>query len=109
MIVVLNADDFGSSPDTVKATIECFEQGALTSATIMAGMPATEEALAYARSRPDLSFGVHLTLTGDGDERPAGADDVPALTRPDGALLPSRTMRLRALTRRLPLASSSAS
>ena len=71
MLVVVNADDFGSSSDTVRATIECFEAGALTSATIMPGMPATDEALAYARSRPDLSFGVHLTLTGDGEERPA--------------------------------------
>ena len=70
MRVILNADDFGSSPDTLTATIECFEEGALTSATIMPGMPATEQALAFARSRPDLSFGVHLTLVGDGVERP---------------------------------------
>jgi chitin disaccharide deacetylase len=100
MLVILNADDFGSSFDTVRATIECFEQGALTSATIMPGMPATQDALAFARSRPDLSFGVHLTLTGDGNERPL-ARGVPALTRPDGALLPTRTVRLRALAHRL--------
>jgi predicted glycoside hydrolase/deacetylase ChbG (UPF0249 family) len=100
MLVVVNADDFGSSADTVRATIECFEARAVTSATIMPGMPATDEALAYARSRPDLSFGVHLTLTGDGAERPLA--EVPALMRPDGALLPTRAMRLRALARRLP-------
>ena len=47
----------------MRATIECFEAGALTSATIMPGMPSTDEALAFARTRPDLSFGVHLTLT----------------------------------------------
>ncbi len=101
MLVVVNADDFGSSPDTLRATIECFEAGALTSATIMPGMPSTAEALAFARTRPDLSFGVHLTLVGDGTERPI-ANDVPGLTRPDGTLLPTRTMRLRALARRLP-------
>lgn len=101
MLVVVNADDFGTSFDTVRATIECFEAGALTSATIMAGMPSTDEALAFARTRPDLSFGVHLTLTGDGAERPL-AEGVPDLTRPDGSFLPSRTMRLRALARRLP-------
>ena len=38
--LVVNADDFGQSDDTVDATIECFEAGALTSATLMAGMPA---------------------------------------------------------------------
>jgi predicted glycoside hydrolase/deacetylase ChbG (UPF0249 family) len=105
MLVILNADDFGSSPDTVRATIECFEQGALTSATIMPGMPATQEALEFARGHPELSFGVHLTLTGDGRERPlAGPDAVAGLTRADGSLLPARTVRLRALARRLPRA-----
>jgi hypothetical protein len=105
MLVILNADDFGSSADTVRATIECFDRGALTSATIMPGMPATDEALAFARSRPEFSFGVHLTLVGDGTERPlAGPEAVPGLTRPDGALLPTNTVRLRALTRRLPAA-----
>ena len=101
MRVILNADDFGSSPDTVRATIDCFEQGALTSATIMPGMPATDVALAFARSRPDLSFGVHLMLTGDGEERPL-SDSVPGLTRADGSLLPTRTVRMRALLDRLP-------
>lgn len=101
MLLVLNADDFGSSPDTVRATIECFDAGALTSATIMAGMPATDEALAFARTRPDLSFGVHLTLTGKGRERPL-CDGLDGLTRSDGALLPKRTVRLRALAHRLP-------
>jgi len=103
MRVILNADDFGSSEDTVAATIECFEQGALTSATIMPGMPATEQALEFARSRPDLSFGVHLTLVGDGTERPiADTAAVPGLTREDGTLLPTRTLRLRALAHSLP-------
>jgi predicted glycoside hydrolase/deacetylase ChbG (UPF0249 family) len=101
MLVIVNADDFGSSADTVRATIECFQAGALTSATIMPGMPSTDEALAFARTRPDLSFGVHLTLTGDGVERPL-AEGVPQLTRPDGSFLPTRTMRLRAVARRLP-------
>jgi YdjC-like protein len=105
MLVILNADDFGSSADTVRATIECFEHGALTSATIMPGMPATQDALEFARGRPELSFGVHLTLTGDGQERPlAGAEAVPGLTQADGSLLPTRKVRLRALARRLPQA-----
>lgn len=101
MQIVLNADDFGASEETVRATIECFESGALTSATIMPGMPATEAALEYARSRPDLDFGVHLLLTGDGAERPVSAD-VPSLTGEDGAFLSGRDARVRALTRRFP-------
>lgn len=103
MLVVLNADDFGESADTVQATIECFEQGALTSASIMPGRPATEEAVAFARAHPQFSFGVHLTLVGDGNERPlAGSDAVPGLVTSDGALRPTNEVRARALLHRLP-------
>ena len=63
--LIVNADDFGQSDDTVEATIECFEAGALTSATFMPGMPATERALEFARAHPELGFGVHLTFSAD--------------------------------------------
>jgi chitin disaccharide deacetylase len=103
--IVVNADDFGASAETVAATIECFEQGALTSATIMPTMPATEEALAYARGRPDLSFGVHLTFVGSGEERcAADPGDVPALVDGTGRFPSATPVRLRALLRRLPVA-----
>ncbi len=102
MRVVLNADDFGYSKDTVSATVDCFEAGLLTSATIMARMPATIEALEYARSRRDLSFGVHLTFTGDGAERPvADAARVASLVDANGCFRRGRDVRLRALLGRL--------
>jgi len=102
--IVLNADDFGASPETVAATIAAFEDGALTSATIMPTMPAAAEALAYARGRPDASFGVHLTFVGNGEERSA-ADPaaVPGLVDGAGRFSPARPVRLRALARRLPV------
>ncbi|HEU4450246.1 MAG TPA: ChbG/HpnK family deacetylase [Gaiellaceae bacterium] len=100
----MNADDFGASAETVAATIGCLEQGAVTSATIMATMPAAEQALAYARGRPDLSFGVHLTFVGDGEERPAAdPGEVPALVDGTGRFPRTRLVRLRALARRLPV------
>ncbi|HJQ74852.1 MAG TPA: ChbG/HpnK family deacetylase, partial [Gaiellaceae bacterium] len=75
--LILNADDFGLSEDTVAATIECVEAGGLTSATIMPGMPATEDAIAFALRHPELGFGVHLTVTGEHGLRPlAGAETV---------------------------------
>jgi predicted glycoside hydrolase/deacetylase ChbG (UPF0249 family) len=105
MLVVVNADDFGSAPDTVRATIECFEAGALTSATIMPNMPATEAALEFARAHPELGFGVHLTFTGDGLEKPlSDPAAVPALVDADGCFLATGTMRRLALLRRLPVA-----
>jgi chitin disaccharide deacetylase len=101
--IVVNGDDFGASAETVAATIAAFEEGALTSATIMPTMPASEEALAYAGRRPDLSFGVHLTFTGKGEERPAAAPaDVPALVDAAGRFPPVAPVRRRALLHRLP-------
>jgi chitin disaccharide deacetylase len=104
MRLILHADDFGASADTVRATIECFEQGVLTSASIMPGMPATAEATEFARSHTELDFGVHLTFVGDEDERPLSpADEIPALVTESGRFRPTRQLRARALLRRLPV------
>jgi predicted glycoside hydrolase/deacetylase ChbG (UPF0249 family) len=104
MRIVAHADDFGASADTVRATIECFEQGALTSASIMPGMPATALAVAFARQHPELDVGVHLTFVGDGDERPLSPpDEIAGLLGDHGRFLPTRAMRIRALAKRLPI------
>jgi len=103
--IVVNADDFGASAETVAATIAAFEDGSLTSATIMPTMPAAADALAYARERADRSFGVHLTFVGNGDERcAADPADVPALVDAGGRFPAATPVRLRALLRRLPIA-----
>lgn len=102
--VILNADDFGSAPDTVAATIDCFEAGLLTSATIMVGMPGTDAAIEFACDHPEHSFGVHLQFVGDGAERPlSDPDRIPALVNADGRLRPTNVMRAQALLRRLPV------
>jgi predicted glycoside hydrolase/deacetylase ChbG (UPF0249 family) len=102
MRIILNADDFGFSRDTVDATIDCFERGLLTSATIMPNMPATPHAIEYVSRAKQASFGVHLTLTGDGDARPVSSPStVSRLVDSSGCLLDTRTFRLRALARRL--------
>ena len=104
MRVVTNADDFGASDETVRATIASFGLGALTSATIMTAMPATEAALEFARGRPDLSFGVHLALVGDGHERPlSDPERVPGLVDENGFLLATDVVRRRALRGALPV------
>lgn len=104
MRILLHADDFGASADTVRATIECFDAGALTSASIMPAMPATAEAIAFARAHSALDVGVHLTFVGEGDERPlSDPGDIPGLVDDDGRFLATRTIRLRALAGRLPV------
>jgi len=102
--LILNADDFGYSADTVSATIDCLERGVVTSATILPNMPATREAIEFARQRPDLCFGVHLSFVRDSLAAPLSElSDVPRLVDSDGRLLRTRTVRLRALLHLLPV------
>jgi predicted glycoside hydrolase/deacetylase ChbG (UPF0249 family) len=102
--IILNADDFGFSQDTVRATIECFERGALTSATIMPNMPASPEALEFARRHPEHTYGVHLTFVGDGFEQPVSRpDEIPALVDARGRLPTTNRARARALFRLQPV------
>jgi chitin disaccharide deacetylase len=102
--IIVNADDFGMSSDTLRATTECFEEGLLTSASLMIGMSASEEAFEFARTHPEFSFGVHLQFVGDGKERPLSPPHlVPALVDDDGRLLPTNVVRMRALRRGLPV------
>jgi predicted glycoside hydrolase/deacetylase ChbG (UPF0249 family) len=60
--VIINADDMGLS-ETVNAAIdEGLRAGWLTSATIIAGAPAFEQAVQISKKYPQCSFGVHLDL-----------------------------------------------
>jgi len=105
MQIVVNADDFGLSSDTVRATIAAIRAGRVTSATLMPGAPACAEAIAFARATPAASFGVHLTFAGEGSGRSiAPRKEVPALVGPMGQLYRSTNrVRLLAILGRLPV------
>ncbi|MHC4648619.1 MAG: carbohydrate deacetylase [Planctomycetota bacterium] len=60
--VIINADDFGLCPQVNRAIAKAHTEGVVTSATIMANMPAAAEAAEIACSLPDLGIGVHLNL-----------------------------------------------
>lgn len=92
--IIINADDFGLSDHTVEWTIKGFECGALTSATIMAGMPATDKAVVYAKANPQFSFGVHFYLV---DETPmCRSEEIPSMIDPKtGKLWPTRKFIVR--------------
>lgn len=94
--LIVNADDFGLSCPTVEWTIKGFECGALSSATIMAGMPATDRAVEYAKKHPEFSFGVHLYLV---DEKPmCSPEEIPSMIDPrTGKLWKTRKFILRNL------------
>ena len=92
--LIVNADDFGLNEHTVSRSIKGFECGALTSATIMAGMPATARAVEYAKAHPEFSFGVHFCLV---DEVPMSKpEDIPSMVNPkSGRLWSTRQFILR--------------
>lgn len=96
MKVILHADDFGYDKDTTWATIELLESGAISSATIMAMMPATDMALDYAASHPEKSFGVHLTYV-DGITPVSSREEIPSLVDEEGNFLDSNLVRRKAL------------
>ncbi len=60
--LIVNADDFGLTPGVNRAIVELHHAGVLTSATLMARAPATDEAIALARATPTLGVGCHLVL-----------------------------------------------
>ena len=105
MQVVVTADDFGWDEDTVLATIECLERGLVRNASIMANVPATADALAYAAGHPEHGYGVHLTLTRDEEERPVlPAEEVPDLVDGEGRFLSGREAQISAFRGRFPAA-----
>ena len=61
--LVVNADDFGISRGVNRGIIEAHQGGLVTSASLMANLPAAEDALTRATICPDLGLGLHLTLT----------------------------------------------
>jgi len=60
--IIINADDFGLCDGVNKAVAQAHTAGVLTSATIMANMPAADEAVKMAKQMPSLGVGVHLNL-----------------------------------------------
>lgn len=63
MQIILNADDFGKSPQVNAAVITLLERGLITSATLLVNGPAVAGALEHLGRFPHCSFGVHLNVT----------------------------------------------
>jgi predicted glycoside hydrolase/deacetylase ChbG (UPF0249 family) len=63
--LIVNGDDFGASRGINRGIMEVHARGALTSASLMIAMPAAREAIALARTAPDLGVGLHVALTNE--------------------------------------------
>jgi len=84
--LIVNADDFGLTPSITEGTIEAFERGILTSASLVATGAAFERAASYAASHPELDSGVHLMIVHSAPALPL--DQVPSLVGANGQFLP---------------------
>jgi predicted glycoside hydrolase/deacetylase ChbG (UPF0249 family) len=62
--LVVNADDFGFTPDVNEGIVEAHRRGILTATTLMANGAAFDDAVRLARETPSLDIGCHLVLIG---------------------------------------------
>lgn len=85
--LIVNADDFGLHTLINQGIIKGYREGFITSASIMPGAPAFEEAVALAKNNPGLGIGVHLTLVG-GVRPVLPRAKISTLVDKDGLLLP---------------------
>jgi hopanoid biosynthesis associated protein HpnK len=83
--LIINADDFGLHESINTGIIRAHRDGCVTSATLVAGGPAFDQAVSLAGQFPDLGVGVHLTLIG---LRPTAHGDVRSLLTNDGSFWP---------------------
>ena len=97
--LIVNADDLGLCEAVNRGIAQAFDQGIVTSASMLVGGEAFDEAVALARERPELDLGVHLSLTQTRPTSPPGR--IPTLVgaggrfHPDWRAFLSRYLRKR--------------
>lgn len=64
-LLVVNADDFGFTPDVNQGIVEAHRNGILTATTVMATGAAFDDAVRWSKEVPSLDVGCHLVLVGD--------------------------------------------
>ena len=60
--LIVNADDFGLTRGVNRAILEAYENGIVTSSTLMANSTAFDDAVRLAQSHPKLAVGCHTML-----------------------------------------------
>lgn len=89
-LLVLHADDVGSSEAANLATFELMESGRLTSGSVIMSGPDVQQVADYQRANPGADLGVHLALTSEHPKRRwtgvLGPQATPSLHDADGFL-----------------------
>ncbi|MFE3455475.1 polysaccharide deacetylase family protein [Nonomuraea sp. NPDC059194] len=90
-VLIVNCDDLGMHHDINIAVIDSIESGIATSCSLMTPCPAAHHAMRLLRRRPEIPFGIHLTLVGDTPHYRWGPltakEKVPSLLDEHGLLL----------------------
>jgi len=81
--LIINADDFGLSRGANLGIVKAWQEGILTSTSLMVRGAAAEEAVALAKQHPGLQVGLHLTLVQGRGVLPA--QGLPALVDASGS------------------------
>ncbi|MDH6710123.1 putative glycoside hydrolase/deacetylase ChbG (UPF0249 family) [Kitasatospora sp. MAA19] len=61
-VLIVNCDDLGMSPAINAAVVDSIEAGIATSCSLMVPCPSAPDAMRLLRQRPEIPFGIHLTL-----------------------------------------------
>ncbi len=76
--LIFNADDFGASKGINRGILECYNEGVLTSTSLMVTGKAAQEAVSICRDHPGLAVGLHWDVWGE-DEREFDIHDLMAV------------------------------
>ena len=80
--LIVNADDFGVSEEVNEAVVRAYNEGVLTSASLMVTGAAFEQAVTLAKENPGLAVGIHLvTVVGKSVLSPS---EIPTLVDKEG-------------------------
>src|ERR1700742_5006608 len=63
MLLIINSEDLGTSPQINDETFALMDAGLVTSCNVIANSPSFDQAAARIRRFPHCSFAVHLNLT----------------------------------------------
>ncbi|PIQ86984.1 MAG: hypothetical protein COV73_03935 [Candidatus Omnitrophica bacterium CG11_big_fil_rev_8_21_14_0_20_43_6] len=84
--IIINADDFGLTEGINCGILQAYQEGILTSASLLANGPAFDEAVSLSKKNPGLGVGVHLNILRG---RPvSGQNEVLSLVDKNGYFIP---------------------
>ena len=66
-VLIVNCDDLGMYDAINAAVVDSIEKGIASSCSLMAPCPSAPRAMHLLRQRPEIPFGIHLTLVCDTD------------------------------------------